>query len=347
MATASGRAETSIKEQLFSDGEQFRFFQAVSLLEQIYRDRQPVGNDADPDAETVRFRTHVSLAFPPSDICEIREAGDGPAEMTVAFMGLAGAGGVLPRHYTELILERQRERDQTLAVFLDMFNHRLLSLFYRAWLKNRPGSASGIARKRQFNRYLLSLMHLGTPGLQRRLALKDEALIFYAGTLSRSSRSCLAMEGVLQDYFQVPVRIEQFAGQWLLLDAHGVTRLGGSGQNQILGIDTTLGERVWERQNKFRVCLGPLDRRQFAAFLPAGSAHGALEELLRLLAGPTLDVEVQLILQARDIPPARLSADPAAAPWLGWSSWLNTKPPLHDAGEVVFQIRAGVGGVRR
>ncbi|RMF83908.1 MAG: type VI secretion system baseplate subunit TssG, partial [Nitrospinota bacterium] len=139
MATQGRRTDPPLEDLLFAEGYRFSFFQAVRLLEHLYPHRQPVGQDAQPSHEVVRFRTHLSLGFPASEIHEITPPTDEeqPAQMTVTFMGLTGPSGVLPRHYTEFLLERVRRKDYTLHDFLDLFNHRLLSLFYRAWEKYR------------------------------------------------------------------------------------------------------------------------------------------------------------------------------------------------------------------
>jgi len=152
MASESRRTDPSVEELLFAEGFRFEFFQAVRLLEKVFPERAPVGRDARPGEEVVRFHAHNTLTFPASSIDELSRSDEGaPASMVVAFMGLTGPSGVLPRHYTELVLEEERRRERGLAAFFDVFNHRVVSLFYRAWQKyrvpiaheqaNRPGAA--------------------------------------------------------------------------------------------------------------------------------------------------------------------------------------------------------------
>src|SRR6202012_4572062 len=90
-----------------------------------------------------RFGAHISLGFPASQIQDLLRPKnpDDPSRMIVTFMGLVGPSSALPRYYTEMILERARKKDFTLRDFFDLFNHRLISLFYRAWEKYRVLSA--------------------------------------------------------------------------------------------------------------------------------------------------------------------------------------------------------------
>jgi type VI secretion system protein ImpH len=342
----------------------FGFFQAVRILERLFPDRQPVGGDFDPAEECARFRAHLSLAFPPSEIHDIHDRGDErPLSVTVAFMGLTGPSGVLPRFYTEVLLERVRQKDRTLADFLDLFNHRMISLFYRAWQKSRfwvaferaeaAGRAhrSDSARRRAFvmetrprldpfSQSLLELAGMG-PGslryrasdrreLRARTCIEDSTLRFYSGLLSQQHRSASGLEGILQDFFGVPVSVHQLVGQWLLLDEENQTRLAEGGRTQ-LGSTAIAGQRFWDVQSKFRVRIGPLDFDRFCEYLPSGNAYRQLADLTRLYAGPTLDIEVQLVLQAEQVPCCQLSSSPRNGSRLGWNTWIRSAAFTQDA----------------
>ncbi|MCU1272752.1 MAG: hypothetical protein JWO48_183, partial [Bryobacterales bacterium] len=224
---ASGRPEDPhvnngrmdlVLEKLREDPCHFQFFQAVRLLERIGAGRSPVGQFVNPDTEAVRFGMHNALAFPASQIQEIDWPEQGPPRMAVNFMGLTGMMGALPYAYTELILERIRARDRTLPAFFDIFNHRILSLFYQAWEKNHLAVAYERDQDDPVSGHLMALIGLGTGGLQDRQPLPDEALIFYTGLLSLHPRSAVALEQILVDYFGVPEQIEQFVGAWYTLE---------------------------------------------------------------------------------------------------------------------------------
>src|SRR5262245_15694803 len=235
---------SSLESRLFQEGYLFDFFQAVRVLQRLGR-RVPVGYAGPPKAEAVRFRAHISLSFPPSSIHElIRPDPDHPAPtMVEAFMGLTGPNGILPRHYTELLYRLERERSErnpekhALRDWFDLFNHRLVSLFYRAWEKYRffvPYERGGFSRPEPdlFTSALYSLVGLGAAPLRNRLRVavrkpagdgdfqemvlgKIENLVFlrYSGLLANQLRSAAGLQAILQDYFGLPVRVDQFVGQ--------------------------------------------------------------------------------------------------------------------------------------
>ncbi|HJU29024.1 MAG TPA: type VI secretion system baseplate subunit TssG [Candidatus Binataceae bacterium] len=337
MAAASGKPNPSLEDILFEEGFKFDFFQAVRLLETIDRDRERVGGAAGPREEAVRFRSHVALAFPPSAIDAIERGDDDgpPARMTVAFMGLAGVVGVLPWHYTETIIERMRRRDFALADFLDLFNHRLIALFYRAWEKYR--FSIGFERNWRdgrgdpFSLMLFDFIGMGTAGLRGRLAFGDEALLFYAGLLGQRPRSASALANILSDFFGVGVKVEQFVGQWLDITEENLTRLGEA--NSVLGESAVAGTRIWDQQAKFALRVGPLDAREFDSLLPTGERHRAFIQMARYCSGQEFDFNVRLALKASEVPWCRLGDRDAR---LGYSTWLKTREFERDADDVVF-----------
>jgi type VI secretion system protein ImpH len=331
----------SLEERLFDSPYDYDFFQAVRLLHLMLDDRPGVGRIAKPDEEPVRFKVRQSLEFPPSSIHSLSAETDPPA-MVVAFLGLTGVQGALPHHYTEHILARAQAKDFAMAEFFDLFNHRLLSLFYRAWEKHRfPVRFQLAAAKHEtdeFTQYLFGWIGMGTAGLQDRLAVQDRALLRYAGLLGQKPPTAVSLEGILRDYFGVQVEIEQFIGAWYPLTEDDQSDLAAEGMNNQLGEGAIAGDAVWDPQARFRVRLGPLKLARFLAFLPEGQAVRELQDLVRFYVGPVLQFDLQLVLKANEVPWCRLGDDGPAGPRLGWCGWLKTSEFAQDAGDAVFGI---------
>jgi type VI secretion system protein ImpH len=333
MAAASGTEDLSLASAppQFAEVEQllrehpgrFDFFQAVRLLLRRSGDRKPVGWFVNPGDEAVRFTVEPSLAFPPNNIDAIHWNG-GAAGMSVTFMGLTGPAGVLPRCYSAFLLSRLRDRDRTLADFLDLFNHRLISLFYRAWEKYRFGVVYEREGVDRVSKYLACIVGLGTSGLQDRLGIPDERLLCYAGLLSLQSRSATALKQLLEDYFDVPVEVEQFIGVWRSLDSGDqCVFTEADSYSEQLGV-ALVGDAVWDQQSRIRLKLGPLTQEQYLSFLPTGTDWKPLRELTRFFCGPDLEVEIQLILAQKEVPRCDLGKDDVAGPRLGWFTWVRS-----------------------
>jgi type VI secretion system protein ImpH len=331
---------TLVERALAEDPNAFEFFQAVRLLERLRPDAQPVGLFSDPEQEIARFGTHVSLAFPASEIQALDMSGSGPARMTVNFMGLTGPVGVLPYHYTQFLIERIQARDTALVAFLDLFHHRIISLFYRAWLKHRFHIAyeRGGGEDESLTHHLLDLSGLGLESDQQHLPIARETAAFYTGLLAAEPRSAVALEQLLGDYFGVPVVIEQFIGGWYRIGEADQCAMDEPVASSQLGRGAVVGDEIWDMQARVRVRIGPLTRAQFDAFLPTGDAHDVLGSLVRLYAHDQFDFEVQLVLEKEAVPGLQLGEEEVVGPKLGWSTWIKTVPRKMNAEETVLAL---------
>ena len=349
MATEGGTVSpdltiSEVEEKLRREPYSFEFFQAVRLLEKVLPNRTSVGRFAHPATEVARFAAHPSLAFPASQIQAMEWPAEGPVEMTVNFMGLTGPEGVLPNPYTTLIIERMRASDTSLRDFLDIFNHRIISLFYRAWRKYRFDVACEHDERDLFSRHLLSLIGLGTEGMRDRQAVSDDALIYYAGLLAQRPRSAQALQQILADYFEVPVAIEQFAGGWYRLDPDTQCRLEGFSESGELGLGAVVGDEVWNQQSKVRIVLGPLTLERYADFLPYGRSFETLGGWVRFFSNDEWDFEVKLILEQEQVPECTLGAEGVSGPQLGWVSWVKSKPFNRNPDDTVLAMETAKGG---
>ncbi len=348
MAATGRRADPPLARRLFEHGYEFGFFEAVRLLARLHPEREPVGGDALPATEAVRFHARNSLAFPASAIHEIQRDDRGQPHMTVAFLGLTGRQGVLPFHYTEYLLDRLRKKDTTAAAFFDLFQHRLVSLFYRAWAKYHlpalyeADQRNAAISERGPSQYFYDLIGLGTQGLRGRMAaFDDRGLLFYAGLIAQRPHSASAVESILRDYFQVPVRIQQFRGKWFPLSDQELSYLRLEGRHNELGGGAIAGDAVWLLEARIRIVVGPLTYSRFCAFLPGGAALPKLFELTQLIVDRRVGFDVQLTLLASEVRALRLADEGVDPPRLGLSCWLKTSEFATDASDVVLTARAG------
>jgi type VI secretion system protein ImpH len=353
VGTESGTVNSNLADLAASEaGEKLRrepftfdFFQAVRLLERMFPERTSVGQFSHPNTEVARFGAYPSLAFPASQIQSMDWPEQKPAKMTVNFMGLTGPQGVLPNPYTTLLIERLRASDSSPRDFLDIFNHRIISLFYRAWRKYRFDVACEEGERDLFTRHLLSLLGLGTDGLRDRQAVSDDTLVYYGGLLAQRPRSAQALQQILADYFEVPVEIEQFAGGWYRLDPETQCRLSeGSRDSGELGFGAVVGDEVWNQQSRVRIVLGPLTMERYADFLPDGPAWEPLRAWVKFFSNDEWDFEVKLILEREQVPACTLGAEGASGPQLGWVSWVKSAPFGRNPDDTVLALETAKGG---
>ena len=365
MSTPSRRKNSAVVEQLLRSPHAYSFYQAVRLLERaalwesrtltpgtrVLGARNSIASFVPPATETIRLQTQSSFKFPEAEVHNIvRHSGTGPGpswRMQTNFMGLTGSIGVMPYHYTELILQRLKKKDESLVHFLDLFNHRIISLFYQAGTKyylpieyERKKLANGTKKTRDTHtQALLSLIGLGTQGLTGRLQIKDESLLFYSGLLTQQVRTASGLKQVLQDYFDIPVKIQEFVGQWQELIPDIRTRLASrmmpKGQNARLGQSAMVGHKGWFAQGKIRISLGPLNREQFYRFAPGTKALRALNDMVRMYVGIERDYDFIIEVKRKDIP-KKITLSKNPSPIIGWNTWLSTSDkPVQDNNETL------------
>ena len=320
----------------------FEFFQAVRLLERLRPERSPTGGFVDPADEVVRFGVHPDTAFPASEIRSLDLDTDGPASMTVNFMGLIGPLGVLPYYYSLLAMDRVRERDGALVAFFDLFHHRIISLFYQAWRKYRFTVPLEAGTDDRLVDHLLDIVGIGLDEQRADAPVAERMPAYYAGLLGPVQRSAVALEQWIEDYFNVPAEVEQFVGGWYPLVVREQTEIGAELGSDRLGRGAVAGDEIWDPQARVRLRLGPLSRQEFERFLPTGSAYPQLVELTRFFAHDQFDFEVQLVLARDEVPGVALGD--AILP-LGWSTWIRTRAFTRDADETILTLRPITGEV--
>jgi type VI secretion system protein ImpH len=247
--------------------------------------------------------------------------------------------GLLPLYYTELLMERRRARDHGIVEFFDIFNHRAIALFYQAWEKYRFTVAYERGELDRVSHHLLDLIGMGTRGLQNRLAIVDDTLLFYSGLFALQPRSAQSLKQILVDYFEVPVEIEQFVGAWYRLETADQCEFRNADSfSEQVGAGAVVGDEIWETQFGARVVLGPLTLAQYRDFLPNGSAYAPLKAITRFFAGREMEFEVQLVLKRNEVPPCELGNESETGPQLGWLTWGRTVPMNRDPRETILRI---------
>lgn len=343
--TGSMRSGVDLPKRLAGQPWLFEFRQALRILALAARQHGDALQDDLP--ALVRFRTPVSLAFPPSELTspDSQPPNDAPLqELFVSFLGLTGPSGVLPTRYTELLIDRKNNyRDAALHDFLDMFSHRAIALFHAANQKYRFYRQLELHNQDGLSRNLLDLVGAGLEGLRGRLALTRESgeadrfLMYYAGILARKPVSATALKLLVEGLLGTAARVRQFQGCFVELAPELQSCLGK--RNGALGIDAVIGQRQYDCQTRMTLEIGPLQSKPFAELLPGGSAAKALQELMRFCVGHTLAIDVALVIRHDCVPAPHLSDTAATPKQLGFNTWIRTRPISHDRDDTRYALQ--------
>lgn len=382
MAGTLRKTNVSVNGRLESEPYRFTFYQAVRML--LYGASPVINDDAPPGLnrrrgrlgtvsniadEPIRFRTQASLSFAPSEIVSLTprqpasqddDSENQPMQMEVAFWGLTGPAGALPNHYTQQIIDRVHAKDHAMHDFFDMFSHRQLSFFYRAWEKYflaagfENATRSGVPQQDLIRECLLSMVGRGTQHVRNRLEASDDACVYYGGFFV-DRPTAESLRAMVSDYLQLPAKVLSLFGQWLVLPLPERSRLGRSDGHCRMGVDTIMGGRTWDPCSKFRIQIGPVTWSQFQSLMPTGETLVPICQLIRSYVGMEFDFDLQVILLAGEIPACKLAREsgsvsgtpddtdkdrnqtsPSVKPHLGWNTWLCSKPPTNDSDDAVF-----------
>ena len=326
----------SLERRLLASGDRFDFFQALRLLECAYPELPRIGNSTRTSQDAVRFGQIPDLVFDGGQIerFEYREGGL-PPRLLVNFLGIFGPEGPLPLHLTEYARDRaQHAGDHTLARFADIFHHRLIALFYRAWAVAQPVVNFDRSDGDRFGELVGSLFGLGSPGLRGRDSVQDMAKLHFAGRLAAHVRNPEGLAAILSHYLGFEVRIQEFVAGWLPLDREIRSRIGGmQAMGNALGQSVVLGERVWDAQHRFRIVAGPLSLADFRRLLPGTQGLRGLTDWVRNYVGDAYAWDLRLILRRDQVPPLALGSSAR----LGWTSWSGHRPHHGDRHELVVK----------
>ena len=334
-----GRPKTSALEFLTEVSEKphsYGFFQTVRRINCLYENKPLTGHSFKPADDPIRFTQEPYTFFAPSTIAHLKiDSSDPYPRLSQRFLGLFGPNGPLPLHLTEYARDRSRHHhDQTLAAFADMFHHRVVSLFYAAWSQSQPVVQFDRPAEDRYAMYVGALFGLGAPSLRNLDSMHHVSKLGFAGHLSSLPRHVSGLMSLIKGYFRVPTQVVEFIAHWMRIPQEDLVRLGDVGMNGSLGCDTIIGEKVWQRQDKFQLRLGPMSLDMYESFLPSGKSFDALVSAVRNYVGIEYLWEVNLVLKKEEKPVTCLGKSGV----LGWTSWLETEQQNDNVDDLVLQV---------
>jgi type VI secretion system protein ImpH len=323
----------SKRDRLAADPYSFDFHWALRCL-QVERAEYPkIGRSTRLADDFLRLRQEPDVRFAPSTLREfIPGADSAPDVLSVNFLGLFGPNGALPSAITEHALDRMRDRDFSIAHFADVFHHRVLSLFHRAWQVHQKAADLDRHEDRRFANYIASFHGLGQPSLRDRDAVPDLAKLYFSGRLAPAARNAEGLEAILGEFFGMPCEVHPFHGHWITISQDQACALGSSPDRCSLGTTAIVGSRVFQYQTKFRLRLGPMRLSDLQRLLPCAASWPRLKAWVRNYLGDEFLWDAQYVLLAREVPKTQLGGGAL----LGWTTWITSREPARDADDVVI-----------
>jgi type VI secretion system protein ImpH len=334
MADGNGPPSPALTAGLFEAPFAYDFFAAVRLLQASAPDKPRIGYSLSPAQDPVRFGQSPALDFAAATLEAIRQKDpDRPPWVYSRHFGLFGPNGPLPLCLTDYARERVLHYgDPTFVSFCNVFHHRLLSFFFRAWADAQKTVDFDRPKDQHWAEFVESVVGMGMESLLERDSIPDRAKLYFAGRLAHQPRNAEGLEAILRDFFGIPVRLFTFMGRWLRLPDNCVLRLGASPETGTLGSTAIVGSRFWTCQLHFRVRFGPMDLPEYERMLPNGSSFQRLRDWVRHYTGRQFSWDAQLVLKKDEVPFTQIGI----AGRLGWTTWLKSKPLERDAQDLVI-----------
>lgn len=324
---------------LHSEPYKYDFYQSLRLIECVYRNKERLGYSATPRNDAIRLGQLPSLQFAPATIASFKTNEIDQAVLKVFFFGVFGPNGPLPLHLTEYVRNRIHiAKDPTMAEFVDLFHHRLLSLFYRAWADKEPTVQLDRPENDRFSFYIGSLMGLAERSQQHRDEIPDHTKLFFSAHMGGQTKHASGLRTILNTYFKIPVKIEEFIGEWLEIPNDSLCYLNADKNTGQLGVSATIGSKSWQCMHRFRIVAGALNLPQFESFLPRGKKLIELCSLVKNYIGFEFSWDVNLVLKKEEVPVVQLGKYGQ----LGWTSWLYTQDRAEDANNLFIDLEKHV-----
>jgi type VI secretion system protein ImpH len=304
-----------------------------------------------PREEKVRFRQIPHLHFAPSTLGKSESRFDESSnrtfeEVMIYFMGLLGVNGPLPTVFSDVVIAKAKgvphpdmedlhgtdsafRADAGPAAFIDLFNHRFISFFYRAAVSSNKAVDFDRPSESRFHAFIGSFLGLGVPSTQHRMDIPDTAALYFSGHYACPTKHAEGLCSMIADFTGTKVEIEENIGHWVEVPAANHTKLGANRQAGRLGQGTMLGSRYWDRTMKFRLILGPLSWDGYQDYPPSGMLVKALKSMILLYCGREFICEINPVLRKSEVPDCVLGRGSR----LGFSSWIKSTPPAADAAD--------------
>lgn len=329
----SARADLMIKIP-FSDVRRYNFYALVEAIHKQTGTYEKISLQTEPHEEAVRFEADASIAFPISDVQELRVNQSNQIIMTTAFLGLHGSQSPMPGYYLDNLAWESAQGERKLTDFLDMFSHRWTQFIYHIWRKYRYYVCFRNGGTDDFSQRMYALVGLGSQSIRGRMAINHSKMLAYAGALANPGRSPEVICSLVSHCFDLDeVALQGWQLRKMNIAPEQQNRLGSRGilgckinGKSVLGQNFSIGSTVPDRGGKFLLCIDNLSRERFLSFLPNGENFLPLTLFVAFILRDQFAWDLRLGIAPDQVGGMTLGNEQNSL--LGWTSFLGN-PARH------------------
>ncbi|MDC9768168.1 type VI secretion system baseplate subunit TssG [Proteus mirabilis] len=282
------------------------FYRFCQLLEKVSPQSPPLGTTDDIKDDPLRFRPWPGMGFPAGELRTVEQHSTKPElPLTVRtnFLGLYGIDSPLPTSYLDDIAQGV-DGTEVLTEFLDIFNHRIITQYYRIWRKYAYPATFEAGGTDATSQCLLGLIGLGIPGCAERIATPISRFLALLSTMrlpTRNSEGVKALisllapntQAVINEYDIVKVPVDERTS----LARH---------QRVSLATRPTLGKTAKDTTSRILISLTTYHPQEAQGWLPGGHLYTDFLVLLRVYLGYRSDACLKLTVPISILPEPRL-----------------------------------------
>lgn len=314
--------------RLEADITRVNFYRFCQLLEKCHPDKPLMGSTSHPSDDPVRLLPHPGMGFPASELRSVEyseEDDTAPPVVRTTFMGLYGVDSPLPTAYIDDITQ-QREGHEALQGFLDIFNHRILTQFYRIWRKYSYSATFESGGTDAISQSLLGLIGLGIPGTANKIATPVSRFLGLLGVLRQPGKTQEGMQAIVHllapettvcvsPYCLRPIAVRRPLGFY-------------DDDDLVLDGNTPLGDEAMDASSQLLLELITSSEQEAKGWMPDGQLYQDFLVMLRVYLGWRFKAKIRLTVSTCLLPIPPLGDAPF---WLGMNGILGVEN--HDVAE--------------
>lgn len=282
------------------------FYRLCQLLEKIAPNSPLIGSTDNINDDPIRFRPWAGMGFPAAELHTVEQHPDNcmrPLTIRTHFLGLYGIDSPLPSHYQDDITQHN-EGTEALTEFLDIFNHRFITQYYRIWRKYAYPITFETGGNDTTSQCLFGLIGLGISGIAERINTPISRFLALLSTMrlpTRNSEGIKALISLLAP--DTTAQVNEYDTVRIIVD-----KRSNLSRNHPIPLfrRAILGKVAKDTTSRILISLTAHQPKEARNWLSKGHLHTDFLALLRVYLGYRSDARITLTVPIQLLPEPRL-----------------------------------------